>query len=88
MLLDINLGTPINGEHVMRRLRLLDAYERVPIIAFTAYGLPGDRDRFLNAGFDGYLAKPFTRDQLLTTLRHALPDFPLGDAGRSASHAA
>ena len=77
ILLDINLGTPVNGEHVMKRLRQHDGYARIPIIAFTAYGLPGDRDRFLNIGFDGYLSKPFSRDQLMTVLQHALPDFVL-----------
>jgi PAS domain S-box-containing protein len=77
VLLDINLGTPTSGEHVMQRLRQLDAYAATPIIAFTAYGLPGDRDRFLDIGFDGYLSKPFAREQLTTALRHVLPDFSL-----------
>ena len=83
VLLDINLGTPINGEHVMERLRQNPDYADTPIIAFTAYGLPGDRDRFLNAGFDGYLAKPFTRKQLLTALQYALPDFDLAPEQRT-----
>ena len=86
VLLDINLGTPSSGEHAMQRLRQLDAYATTPIIAFTAYGLPGDQDRFLNMGFDGYLSKPFARDQLTTALRHALPDFSLNGA-RSRSSA-
>ena len=72
ILLDINLGTMDTGEDVMRRLRLLPPYADRPIIAFTAYALPGDRERFLSGGFDGYFAKPFTRDTLMQTVTDAL----------------
>jgi CheY-like chemotaxis protein len=30
----------------------------------TAHGLPGDRERFLQEGLDGYLAKPLNIDEL------------------------
>jgi CheY-like chemotaxis protein/HPt (histidine-containing phosphotransfer) domain-containing protein len=40
----------------------------VPIIAVTAHALPGDRKRCLDAGMDGYLAKPMQADQLLALL--------------------
>jgi CheY-like chemotaxis protein len=46
---------------------------RTPIIALTALALEGDRDRFLAAGADGYLAKPFTIDELATVLRRWRP---------------
>ena len=72
LLLDINLGTMDTGEDVMRRLRLVPPYSERPIIAFTAYALPGDRERFLSGGFDGYFSKPFTRETLLKALEAAL----------------
>jgi PAS domain S-box-containing protein len=72
VLLDINLGPGgISGEELMPRLRLSDACRQAHIIAMTAYALPGDRDRFLNAGFDGYLSKPFTRAELTRIVNEA-----------------
>lgn len=41
-----------------------DSGRHIPIIALTAYAMSGDKDRFLEAGMDGYLAKPITVDQL------------------------
>ncbi len=38
--------------------------ERTPIIALTAYAMPGDKERFESQGFDGYIAKPIDMDEL------------------------
>jgi len=35
------------------------------IIAFTAYAVEGDRERFLDAGMDDYIAKPFQPEELI-----------------------
>jgi PAS domain S-box-containing protein len=45
---------------------------RLPIIALTAHALPGDRERFLCAGMDGYLSKPLEYDDLAGTLARAM----------------
>jgi PAS domain S-box-containing protein len=39
-----------------------------PVLALTAYAMKGDHDRFVNEGFDGYLAKPFDQAQLREAL--------------------
>ena len=70
--LDIHLGLSISGEDVMRQLRASNAFAALPMVAVTAYGLPGDRERFLAAGFDAYLQKPYSRSDLHATVRHAL----------------
>ncbi|MEM1044301.1 MAG: PAS domain S-box protein [Bacteroidota bacterium] len=78
VLLDIHLSEDESGVELMKEMRAMPAYQDVPIIAFTAFALPGDRDRFLNEGFTGYLSKPFTKRQLLGILGSALdPDWAM-----------
>lgn len=57
-----------DGIDVLERLRTDERYARAPVIAVTAHVLPGDREHFLDTGFDAYLGKPFFRDDLLTML--------------------
>jgi signal transduction histidine kinase/ActR/RegA family two-component response regulator len=61
----------------------------IPIVAFTAHAMAEDRKRFLAAGADGYLTKPFTPDQLhavIDSLRSLIdaqidrPDLPASAA--------
>ncbi|MDZ8117242.1 ATP-binding protein [Pontiella agarivorans] len=42
---------------------------RVPIIAFTAHAMQGDRETFVAAGMNDYLAKPMRKQQLLDILQ-------------------
>jgi CheY-like chemotaxis protein len=72
VLMDINLGEQRTGVDIMQDLRCIPAYANVPIVAMTAYALLEDRDRFLEAGFDGYLSKPFTTKELLTLIEQML----------------
>lgn len=65
VLMDINLGGGLSGTDVLTALRATRAYQGVPIAALTAYALPGDQERFLQAGFNAYLRKPFTVEELL-----------------------
>ena len=71
-LLDINLGEQRTGIDLLELLRQRPGYKNTPALALTAYAMPGDRDRFLDAGFDGYISKPFTRRELLNAIEMAL----------------
>jgi two-component system CheB/CheR fusion protein len=41
---------------------------KIPIIAMTAYTMSGDRERFIMAGMDDYISKPFDRNNLAQVL--------------------
>lgn len=57
VLLDIQLPI-MDGYQVARALRGIEALAKTPIVAVTSYAMPGDRDKALEAGCDGYIEKP------------------------------
>ena len=72
-LLDISLPGMKSGLDLLNRLRGRPSYKSTPALALTAHALPGDRERFLEQGFDGYVSKPFGREELEKTIRGVLP---------------
>ena len=65
ILMDINLGKGMNGIEAAREIRKLPGYKKTPVVALTAFVLPGDREEFIAGGCTHYLGKPFTKEQLL-----------------------
>lgn len=57
VLLDMNMPV-MNGWQTAEQLRARKAYDALPIIAFTAYAMEGDREKCLDAGCTDYLSKP------------------------------
>ena len=53
----------------LQRLRSDERTAGIPVLALTAQAMQGDRERFLAAGFDGYLSKPVDVDELIETVR-------------------
>lgn len=73
ILMDVNLGRGLTGIDITRNLKQRLNYANIPIIAITAFAMKGDKEEFLQAGFDHYLAKPFTREELRATIKKYLP---------------
>ena len=64
----------MDGLEATRRLRLLPPpHVQMPILALTANAMEEDRQRCLDAGMSGYLAKPIVRAELIAALRQFLP---------------
>ncbi len=59
----------MSGEELLAKVREKDSWHDMPVIAITAYAMPGDRERFLAAGFDGYIAKPLSVMELADELK-------------------
>src|ERR671918_67007 len=66
-LVDIRLPD-IDGVEVLTRLRADERTAPMPVLALTAQAMEGDRERFLTAGFDGYLSKPVNIAELVATV--------------------
>ena len=68
VLMDIQLPD-IDGVDVLGRLRADDRTASIPVLALTAQAMQGDRERFLAAGFDGYVSKPVNIVELIDTVK-------------------
>jgi signal transduction histidine kinase/CheY-like chemotaxis protein len=71
-LIDGHLGALASGQPVLDALRLAPGHDTTPAVAVTGFTMPGDRERYLAAGFTGYIDKPFTQRRLLLLLESIL----------------
>jgi two-component system, cell cycle response regulator DivK len=67
VLMDVQLPG-IDGVEALGELRRDPRTASIPVLALTAQAMQGDRERFLEAGFDGYLAKPVNVVELITAV--------------------
>ena len=68
ILLDINLPG-VDGYEIVAILKSFPNLASTPVVALTAYAMPGDRARCLEAGMDGYLTKPIQPKALLEAIK-------------------
>ncbi len=76
VLLDVQMPEMdgITATHLIRRNQ---QWKHLPIVAMTAHAMEGDRERCLQAGMNGYIAKPVSQAHLVETVARYLR----GEAG-------
>jgi CheY-like chemotaxis protein len=71
ILMDIHLPG-MDGLSVVRAMKANARTARIPILALTAHAMRGDKDRFLEAGCDGYISKPIDVKTFLSSIERYL----------------
>ena len=74
ILMDIQMPE-MDGLQATRTIRISDTFKLVrdiPIVAMTAYAKASDREKFLSAGMDDYIAKPVEMEQLNSVVARAM----------------
>lgn len=89
ILMDLGLGNGMNGLETTEKIHKITGYDQIPVAAVSGYLLNYSKEALIEAGIDYYLAKPFTRIQLLNLIQDILirnyfsapqsfPDTPIG----------
>jgi len=71
ILLDLSMPV-MNGWEMHTYLRDNPNTASIPVIALTAHAMIGDKEKVLEAGFDGYIAKPFSVTNLIDDIKAIL----------------
>ena len=71
ILMDIHLPG-MDGLSVVRAMKTDQRTARIPILALTAHAMRGDKDRFLEAGCDGYISKPIDVKTFISAIEQYL----------------
>ncbi len=73
IILDIQLPD-IDGEEVLREIRMLESGGAIPVVAMTSFAMSGDRERLLAAGCNGYIEKPIDPFSVIKQIRRVIGD--------------
>jgi two-component system cell cycle response regulator DivK len=75
ILMDIQMPG-LDGLELTRQIKRTPSSKDILIVAFTAFAMKGDEAKMLEAGCDGYIAKPFDVAMFADTIRLLLYDSP------------
>lgn len=70
----------MDGYELARRFKADAALAKTPLIAVTALAMRGDRERIIDAGFDGYISKPIDPPRFLGEIRRYLTESKNGQS--------
>ncbi len=73
IIMDISLPK-MDGLEATSLIRKNPKTKAMPILAATARALPGDKEKCLQGGCDGYIAKPFTHRELGAAIKKLIKD--------------
>lgn len=68
----------ISGIDLCRQLKGSPALIMTPVVAVTAFSMVGDRERVIEAGFDGYISKPINPRSFLQQVESFCPSLSCG----------
>jgi len=68
IVMDINLQGEYNGLDALKIIQQMSGFQNIPVIAVTAYVLPGDKEKFIATGFTDFISKPIFREKMLESL--------------------
>jgi two-component system cell cycle response regulator DivK len=71
ILMDLSLPV-MDGWEATRRIKAMPNTRSIPIIAFTAHAMAGDRQKAMQAGADDYDTKPIDMKRLITKIEALL----------------
>ena len=72
VLMDINMPD-IDGYTLTAKIKAIEKFANIPIVAVTANVMRGDREKSLGAGCDGYIQKPIDIDTLSQQIERFIP---------------
>jgi CheY-like chemotaxis protein len=73
VIMDIKSRNGTDGVQTLNKIREIERYKSIPVLAVTAFAMKGDKEYFLKEGFDGYMAKPFTKKTLIELIKKYQP---------------
>jgi len=72
ILMDIDLGSGISGIEATKRIRKMEGYDNLPIVAVTALAMKGQKELFLSEGCSHYISKPFDTKVFVSFIREII----------------
>ncbi len=84
VLMDISMPE-MDGVEATRRMKGHKAWRNIPVIAVTAHAMAEDRERFLEAGMDGYVSKPVKPRELIQEIARVLAENPDASSEKEVS---
>jgi two-component system, cell cycle response regulator DivK len=73
ILMDLSMPN-MDGWTMFGEMQKDEALKRIPVIALTAHAMPQHEEQVKEAGFTGYVTKPFVFSRLLREIKHWLAE--------------